>query len=126
MVTSTHSRVETRGWFSNASVDPTEARNGRLARVGVIDRSVERSPCARRCRRTEARESDFTAYWTRLEDMDRLQKGDTVPRPDHLPARLRAGDRRTGSVGPGRCGRVDSAGTGIPITRGNGRPPRKS
>jgi hypothetical protein len=24
------------------------------ARVGVIDRSVERSPCARRCRRTEA------------------------------------------------------------------------
>src|SRR5262249_39721780 len=26
-----------------------------VARFGVIDRSVERSPCARRCRRTDAR-----------------------------------------------------------------------
>jgi hypothetical protein len=31
------------------------AKASDAARVDLIDRSVERSPCARRCRRTEAR-----------------------------------------------------------------------
>jgi hypothetical protein len=35
-----------------ASVGSTEASNGRLARVGVIDRSIGEPSCARRCRRT--------------------------------------------------------------------------
>ena len=35
------------------STDPV-FRYHSVARVGRIDRSVERSPCARRCRRTEA------------------------------------------------------------------------
>ena len=36
----------------HASVGSTEASNGRLARFGVIDRSIGEPPCARRCRRT--------------------------------------------------------------------------
>jgi hypothetical protein len=36
-----------------ASVGSAEALNGRLARFGRIDRSSERSRCARRCRRTQ-------------------------------------------------------------------------
>ena len=43
-----------------ASVGSTEASNGRLARAGVIDRSVEQSLCALRCRRTDARNVDST------------------------------------------------------------------
>jgi hypothetical protein len=38
-----------------ASVGSTEAAKDVVARVGRIDRSVERSPCARRCRRTDER-----------------------------------------------------------------------
>ena len=40
-----------------ASVGSTEASDSRLARFGRIDRSVERSPCARRCRRTDPRKT---------------------------------------------------------------------
>jgi hypothetical protein len=40
-----------------APVTSTEASDGRLARVGRIDRSVGRSTCARRCRRTDARKA---------------------------------------------------------------------
>jgi hypothetical protein len=40
------------GWFGR-TVTLSQYRG--LARFGRIDRSVERSPCARRCRRTEAR-----------------------------------------------------------------------
>ena len=38
-----------------ASVGSTEVSNGRLAVVGRIDRSIGEPPCARRCRRTDAR-----------------------------------------------------------------------
>jgi hypothetical protein len=37
-----------------ASVGSTEASDGRLARVGLIDRRIGEPPCARRCRRTDA------------------------------------------------------------------------
>src|SRR6516225_3419315 len=48
----------------SASVSSTEASNGRLARVGRIDRSVERSPCARRCRRTNGTSLGASHYQT--------------------------------------------------------------
>jgi hypothetical protein len=35
--------------------EPAYPEAGILARFGRIDRSVERSPCARRCRRSDAR-----------------------------------------------------------------------
>jgi hypothetical protein len=41
-----------------ASAESTEASNGRLARVGRIDRSIGELHCARRCRRTEAPKRD--------------------------------------------------------------------
>src|SRR5262249_39036959 len=47
--------IPTRRSARGVSVGSTEASNGRPARVGRIDRSAQRSPCARRCRRTEAR-----------------------------------------------------------------------
>jgi hypothetical protein len=39
------------------SVDRTEASDGRLARVGRIDRSIGEPLCARRCRPTDARKT---------------------------------------------------------------------
>jgi hypothetical protein len=38
-----------------ASVGSNESSDGRSARVGLIDRSIEQPPCARRCERTDAR-----------------------------------------------------------------------
>ena len=38
-----------------ASVGSTEAAKDVVARVGRIDRSIGEPPCARRCRRTDAR-----------------------------------------------------------------------
>ena len=51
-----------------ASVGSTEASDGRLARFGRIDRSVERSPCARRCRRTNGTSLSVMFYYQTTYD----------------------------------------------------------
>jgi hypothetical protein len=49
-----------------ASVGSTEASDGRLARVGRIDRRIGEPPCARRCRRTNGTSLGANLYqaWT--------------------------------------------------------------
>ena len=42
-----------------------DASDGRIARVGRIDRSIGEPPCARRCRRTEARKVTHFSSWLR-------------------------------------------------------------
>src|SRR6516162_11291503 len=52
-------------WRGARRVGSTDASDGRLARVGRIDRSIGEPPCARRCRRTEARKDPHDKGWLR-------------------------------------------------------------
>jgi hypothetical protein len=103
-----------------ASVGSTEARNGRLARVGRIDRRVERSPCARR--------SDRPCASGAAQDSGRPER---ASKPGVLWPPSRASSGHIGLFSRRRrkviCGPRAS-----PLTGGNGpfavpsRPPRPS